>query len=93
MKNARAGLAGLSPGKGLSMQANRIRRVLRRQPNTDLGVSAYIEGRLSARRGDDLAALILRGWQRWPGDDSHRAELLANAVIGYLASHWREGAA
>jgi len=54
--------------------------------------AAYIEGNLSARRGDDLAAMILRGWKTWPGSDEDRAEALANAAIGYLATAWdREG--
>jgi hypothetical protein len=73
---------------------NRILRFLnppRQRAAEQLTYAAYLAGKNSARRGQDLAGLILHGWRHWPGSDGDRAELLASASIGWLTESRRAG--
>jgi hypothetical protein len=73
----------------LHSMKNRIRRFAQRQLSGNSCYRCYVAGRLAAVCGDDLADVILKAWTGWPGNDEQKAEMLANLVIGFLATAWR----
>jgi hypothetical protein len=51
--------------------------------------AAYVHGLEASRRGDDLGDVIYTAMTTWSGDARFCSELLACAMVGYLASEWR----